>query len=204
MNQIMTQSKMTPNQVNKLVDLFRLHVEKYGANFDSGVVQTVLDQNGLMDDIFSLLKKRVENFSDTFSHTVTVNRLLTPIQIFTSIASHKQYINNEVVADMPLYTDTEVVLYFFPIKKRLNYAQYQAELSIRNLKADPVAQAVWNQLNRNFSREYPNGTQYINKSGEFCCAAWSDWTDDSNVYVDRVDGKGWGDKWFACGKKIVS
>jgi hypothetical protein len=194
----MTPLKMTSSQVNKLVDLFRSHVEKHGTNFDSAAVQTVLGQSGLAAEVFAPFQKKVEDLSEIFTRTVTVNRTQTPLQAFKSITSHKQYLSDTVVAEIPLGTEEEVTLHFFPIKKQMTCKEYADALESLGLKPDPMAQAAYNQANPDFADKYPNGTQWQNQAGNFCCALWGDWRGDRSVIV-HGDSYGWGDYWFACG-----
>ena len=52
--------------------------------------------------------------SEMFTRTVTVNRAQSPLVAFKSITSHRQYLDEAVVYGMPLGTDEEVTLHFFP------------------------------------------------------------------------------------------
>ncbi len=83
--------------------------------------------------------------SEMFTRIVRVNRSQTPLQALEAFTNHKQYLTESVVSGMPLGTDEEVTLHFFPIKKGLSSAEFEAEFKKRNLKPDPMAQAEYNE-----------------------------------------------------------
>ncbi len=136
--------------------------------------------------------------SEMFTRIVRVNRSQTPLQALEAFTNHKQYLTESVVSGMPLGTDEEVTLHFFPIKKGLSSAEFEAEFKKRNLKPDPMAQAEYNEKNPAFADRYPNVSLWKNEDGHFCYALWRDWDGYRRVRVRRNDG-GWSDGSFACG-----
>ena len=130
--------------------------------------------------------------SEMFTRTVTVNRSQTPLQALEAFTNHKQYLTESVVSGMPLGTDEEVTLHFFPIKKQLTCVEFASELEKRNLKPDPMAQAAFNQSNPDFADKYPNATQWKDRAGNFCYVFWNEWDGYRRVRVRRNDG-GWSD-----------
>jgi hypothetical protein len=194
----MSPSKMTSNQVNKLVEIFRSHVQKHGADFISKDVQVALESKDLPSAIFAPFRTLVEAQAEILTRTVQVNRDQSPLTAFESLTSHTQFLNKTVVAGIPLGTEEEVTLHFFPIRKHMTCDQYAAALESRGLKPDPMAQAAFNQANPDFADKYPNGTQWQNKVGKFCCAVWGVWRGNRAVHVNG-HGSDWNGSWFACG-----
>ncbi len=136
--------------------------------------------------------------SEMFTRTVRVDRSMKPLQAFNGITSHRQCLDEAAVNGMPLGTDEEVTLHFFPIKKRLTSVQFASELEKRNLKPDPMAQTAFNQADPEFADKYPNGTQWQDQAGNFCYAFWRGWRGSRAVSVVE-SSDGWGGGWFACG-----
>jgi hypothetical protein len=99
---------------------------------------------------------------------------------------------------MPLGSEEEVTLHFFPIKKFMTCAEYAKALESRGLKPDPMAQAALNQQDPAFADKYPNNTQWQNETGNFCYAIWHVWLGYRKVRVNGY-GNDWDDFWFACG-----
>jgi hypothetical protein len=198
MSNTMSPSKMTNDQVNKLLELVRAYVQKHGANYTSKDVQFALESKELASSMFRPFSTLVEAQAEMFTRTVTVNRDQSPLSAFESITSHQQFLNETVVKEIPLESGEEVTLCFFPIKKLMTCAEYAAALDGLGLKPDPMAQAAFNQANPEFADKCPNNTQWQNEAGEFCCALWDGWHGNRRVLVNEFSG-GWSDRWFACG-----
>lgn len=130
-----------------------------------------------------------------------INRSCTPLEAFKVFIHHRKFLNETIINGVPLGTEEEVTLHFFPIKKRMTCAEYVAALESRGLKPDPMAQATWNEQNPAFVDKYPNSTQWKNEAGKFCYAVWG-WSGDPEriVGVEEENGRGWCDFWFACGQ----
>jgi hypothetical protein len=191
---------MTNEQLNKLLETLRPYVQKNGKSFSSATVQLVLESKGLAKACFEPFRALVEAQAEMFTRTVTVNRVPSSLAAFESITSHKKFLNETVVTGMPLGTEEEVTLHFFPIKKQMTCTEYAAALESHGLKPDPMAQAAFNQANPSFADKCPNGTQWQNEAGKFCCALWSGWHGYRSVDVDVFERSlDWNDYWFACG-----
>lgn len=133
-----------------------------------------------------------------FTRIVRVNRSQTPLQALKGMTHHEQYLDEAIVSGIPLGTEEEVTLYFFPIKKEMTCTKYADALESRGLKPDPIAQATFNNGAPNFADKHPNGTQWQNKSGVFCCAFWRGWGSGHGVYVVQCRDD-WDGEWLACG-----
>ena len=69
------------------------------------------------------------------------------------------------------------------------------------LIVDPQGLADLNASDPEFADKYPNGTQWKNKDGKFCCAVFSRWDGERDVVVDQ-DFYCWsGGWWFPCRPK---
>lgn len=146
-----------------------------------------------------MLQYGFEKNNDHFTCSVAgVDRSRPPLEIFRGITSHIQYLEENVLASMPVGVGEEIKLYFFLIGKEMAPRRYATEMKRLLLYPDPVAQAVFNQKNPEFSDRFPNSTQWSDANG-FCSAIWHRWGESRNVSVGRDNDHNYNDKWYICG-----
>lgn len=112
------------------------------------------------------------------------------------------YVNEEVLKSAPRNTVTGE-LEFFNLGKYASEDEVQAEYEKRGLiPADVCQLAQWNEANKDDDRCY-FATQWKDKDGEWCYAAFNRWSGDRDVSVERGEG-GWDGHWFFAGLRNVS
>lgn len=147
----------------------------------------------------------VQPYIDGNEKVVTVKgikRASAPKSIIND-AGRTKYVTGSVQEDMPCCekagASTELVL--FKIGKLISGKNLAAEYEKRGLVPDPFALAKYNQDNPEFADDHPNATQWVNKEGKHCYAAFGRWRGERSVDVcsdeDDWDG-GW---WFAGRRK---
>jgi hypothetical protein len=189
----------TEGQIAKAVANYRALLEKHAGEFDSQAVQTVLGQSELADEQFAVLRHRIEMNSEMIVRHVKVNRSRKPQQVLDA-TGRKQYVNSEVVAQMPGQGEgeEEVNVYFFPLREMTSVADAQKALEDHGLKPDAYAVAVVNEADPSFADSYPNGTQWVDSKGKHCCTAFDRWGGGRRV-VCYCSGDGWSDDWWLGG-----
>jgi hypothetical protein len=106
-----------------------------------------------------------------------------------------QYVNDTVAAEMPHGNASEVDVYFFKLGRYVNCADLFKEYELRGLApVDPFSLAAVNQADPAFADTNPNGTQWTDSKGKFCCEAFSRWSDKRSVRVGQNDYD-WNDRW---------
>ena len=72
----------------------------------------------------------------------------------------------------------------------------EKEYALRGLiPADPYSLAAVNEADPAFADKYPNGTQWKDASGNYCCAFFDRWRGGRRVSV-RWRGRAWGADWW--------
>ena len=131
---------------------------------------------------------------------VTVNRVdrtRTPQQVLDA-TKRRQYTNSDVVATMPsggTGISENVTIEFFKLGKYASDDEVAKALEERGLVPDPYAQAAVNEAYPSLADEYPNGTHWKDKDGNWCCAAFYRDGGGRIVYVSRNDDD-WDDIWW--------
>ncbi|HEU0085616.1 MAG TPA: hypothetical protein VFQ59_01505 [Candidatus Paceibacterota bacterium] len=185
-------------QIDKAVSLYRAMLEKHSKSFDSRAVQTALGQSGLVDDMFSIFRSRVEAVSNLIVRTIRVNRSLTPQQVLDA-TGREQHVNNSVIAGMPKGEGDEVEVVFFNLGRFISDNDLEKEYQIRGLEAaDPYSLAAVNAVDPTFGDNHPSCTHWKNSDGRWCYSSFSRWGGRRGVGVFQSDIV-WDDDWWFAG-----
>ena len=208
MGETMLASEMTDGQIddlaNKLRDAARKHRDEIAK--DSAQQGLRSDNVGMM--LFAAFKRLCEELSRQIVHIVKVDRSRTP-QPALDACGRKQYVDKDVVAMMPQRSmEKAKLVYFKPdpsVYKNgvISCADLAEEYKKRGLIADPQAQIDDNAANPGFADDTPNGCQWVDEHGNYCCATFSRWNVGRDVSVFRSDD-GWNAFWSFAGVPEVS
>jgi hypothetical protein len=195
MTQIMTpsESKMTPGQIDKAVGNYRALLEKHHGEFGVEAVQTVLEQSELANEQFAVFRRRVEMESKIIVRHFKVDRTKSPAELLAACKRVPWYIDEAVLATMPMNGPAEGGLFFFPLEKETLAADIPKVLAERGLIPDYAAQMQVNADDPIFADEHPNGMQWDKNS--YACFYRND--DKRKVNVNRNDNNWNGNIWFA-------
>lgn len=198
MTQIMTPSESTtPGQIDKAVANYRALLEKHHGDFGVEAVQTVLGQSELANEQLAVFRRRVEMVSKIITRHFKVDRTKTPAQLLASCGRVPWYIDEAVLASMPMDGPEEGDLFFFPLEKDTPVANIPKVLAERGLVPDYAAQMQVNADDPDFADEHPNGMQWDKNS--YACFGRDG--GERGVSVRRF-GYDWsGDVWFAGRRK---
>lgn len=193
-----TQSNtITNGQIGQICD--RLTTKFRESHLPVEAVQSVLREPGgaFIDEMFGIFRARVEAQSNMIVRRTKVNRSLTPQEMLDE-TGRRQYTDRDVIATIPQGEGEEVDVYFFNPGRYVPVAELAKEYELRGLKIDPAAQAAVNRDDPSFADERPNGSQWQDAQGEYCCATFDRWGGERVVHVDR-DDRGWSDGWWFAG-----
>ena len=201
MNQVMTPSEMTQEQINKAVANYRAMLVKHASNFSSEAVQQVLGSKELAGDQFGVFRAHVEAISNMIVRRVQVDRVRTPEEAISATGRTK-YINNDALQSMPRGEGFEVEVSFIKFGKNLSPSELEQAVDTLGYRlADIYTIAAVNEIDPAFSDKHPNAMQSRDQSGSACYALFRRWLGERAVSVDRSAGK-WRDSWwFACLRK---
>ena len=202
----MTPSKpVAEAQIGKLNQNVTARLLKHKAEIPSDIFQEILGDETLIDDIHSLIRKRVEARSNMIVRSVKVDRTRTPKKVLDA-TGRTQYVSDDVVKAMPKGEGEEVEVIFFKPAKEFykNGVISDADLEkayalVGLVPADVYSQAAVNEADPAFADEHPNGTHWKDKGDNWCFATFGRWSADARfVYVRRL-GSGWSDIWWFAG-----
>jgi len=196
---------MTEGQINKAVANYRALLEKHAQEIDSQPVQAVLGQPDLAKEMFNLLRKRVEAFTEMIVRIVEVDYDQKPEDAIYA-TNRSEYLNNEVVKTMPKNNNKgkrKVEVCFFPLRAYKTVNQVDEMLREHGLTPDPYAICKVNQEDRDFSKTHPNGTQWQDKQGNHCYVTFYDWSGKPCVYCYRYEDD-WSGRWWVGGVREQS
>ena len=110
-----SENEITLGQIGKLQELLGAALRKSGLM--SEPTQTVIETQGesLVAELVSVIRKRVEMVSNIIRRAVTVDRAKTAAQVIDTTGRRKWYIDEEVLAGMPLKGRTEDNVEFFEL-----------------------------------------------------------------------------------------
>ena len=188
MTQIMTPST-TIGQIDKAHE------------FSAEAVQTVLGQSELAGEQFAVFRKRVEMASKMVVRHFKVDRTKTPAGLLAACKRVPWYIDEAVLANMPMDGPEEGDLVFFPLERNTPVADISRALDEQGLIPDYAAQMQVNADDPAFADEHPNGMQWGGKNSYACFRRFSG---ERKVSVDRNDHDWGGDIWFAGRRKVSS
>lgn len=185
-----SQQPMTDGQIDNLVDKFRAAVRKHRSEFGSEAVQQVLGVENLGTELLVLFRKHVEAVSSMIVRHVKVDRTRSPQEVLDA-TGRKQYTDRDVVKTMPRGEGEgeEVDVYFFNLDYDPTPAELDREYELRQLKADPIAQAQVNTDDPAFADDRPNNCQWGLENGVASFAVFDRWVGERDVNVLRYDGR---------------
>lgn len=189
MAETMTPSQMTTKQVKKAVGNYRAMLEKHAGDFPVDVVQRVLGQSELAGEQFAVFRRRVEAEGKTVRRPVTVDRKPTAVQVIDVTGRVKWYIDQEVMAEMPLAGRVEETVEVFELDYDPTVNELDREYETRGLRSDPPALAQLMIDDPAFADERPVATQWRDKQGRACYALFSRFDVRREVFVRRFDGR---------------
>ena len=192
---------ITAGQIGRASDRFSERCRVNAVSLPKDTVQLVLEDEGdqLAQEMFEMLRTRVERRANIIVRRVTVNRNRTPDECITATGRNK-YVTDGVVATMPRGEGGEVEVHFFHVGKYINDADLDKEFELRALKpADPYSLGAVNEADPVFANEHPNGTHWKDADDKWCFAAFNQWYDgERDVRVNRHDND-WNDDWWFAG-----
>jgi len=192
---------ITEGQIGKLNELIRARLLKSSSQFQKDPFQDVLEHQGeeLINEIITVIIKKVDAVSGMIIRHVSVNRKRSPKEMFDATGRSK-YVDDDVVVDIPRGEGEETDVIFFKLDYSPSDDNLEKEYEIRGLKpADTYSQAAVNEADLAFADTHPNGTHWKDKNGKWCFAAFEQWIDGWRlVLVNRSDGD-WTDRWWFAG-----
>lgn len=193
-----SQKPITEGEIGKINELVSAQLRK--SKLDSGLVQEVIRTNGveLATNLVADLRCRTEAISNLIVRHVKVDRSRAPQEVL-KVTGRKQYIDDDVVANMPRGEgDEEVDVVFFKLDRWVSDDELAEEYKLRDLDpCDPFSLSAINEDDPAFADEHPNGTHWKDSGGEWCYTAFSRWDDERLVVVYRLDHEWFGYWWFA-------
>jgi hypothetical protein len=195
---------ITNGQIGQINDRLATKLRESGLSKDG--VQAVLaaPNSKVIDEMVVVLRKHVEANAEMIVRRVLVKRNRTVKGAVDAI----QYVNGDVLSAAPRVNYTgqdeewvEVVL--FPLKKFTSVQDVQNLITENGLTPDPQALATANEQDSSFADTHPNGTQWQDENGNFCCLDFSSWDGGRIVDCDRIED-GWRDGWFVGGSRASS
>lgn len=197
----MTPSGITPitqGQMGKFYDVLVAALTKSG--LPSEPTQLVLERQGaaLADEFVAALQKRVDAISDMITRQVTVDGTRTP-QAALDATGRIQYTDKKVVASMPDCESGTRTVCLFKLSRFVSDEDLAKEYELRGLVSAPREQAALNEADAAFADQYPNGTHWKDKDGNWCFAAFGQWRDGERVVSVGRRGGGWSGHWWFVG-----
>lgn len=194
---------VTPGQAGKLYDMFVASLCKSGSPKEPS--QQVIEHQGaqVVRDMVAVFCKYVEAISNLIVRHVTMNRTRTPMEAINATGRNK-YVNDAVVAIMPQGEGDEADMIFFKPDKLaydknglISDDEVARQYEMRGLKpADPYLLAAANEQDPAFADEHPNATHWKDANGNWCYAAFCQWSVDERIVNVRRSGLGWDDDWW--------
>ncbi len=111
MNQIMTPSEMTGQQIDKAVANYRAMLVKHSPNYQSAAVQKVLGSADFAKAQSIIFRDRVEVVSSLITRTASVNRGRTAKEAMLA-TGRTPYLDETVLAGMPIGIGDTVTMSF--------------------------------------------------------------------------------------------
>lgn len=127
-----------------------------------------------------------------------INRTRTPKQAIMA-ANCKNYLYDEVVAEMPIGKGQEVEVYLIPFNKQLSVDDLEKEVDKAGFVfVDPVTLSALNEQDRVITDSLPNATQWRDKNGKVCRMTFGRSVIGREVCVNQLECV-WADYWhFGC------
>src|SRR3989344_1090701 len=145
---IATTETMTQEQARQIGDRFVAKFPKAGTNFPKDIVQGVSDDEmeELIAEFIESLKTRVEHRAKVIIRHFKVDRTKTPAQLLSACNRVPWYVDETVLATMPMDGPEEGDLLFFPLEKDTPVADISRVFEERGLVPDYAAQMQMTRL----------------------------------------------------------
>ena len=196
-----SQQATTDAQITKTVSNYRALLEKHRSEFPIEAFQMALGNPELAKNQFAVLRSFVEAVSKTVTRSSTVNRSRT-FQEALEATKRNLYLDKNVVLHTPKAEgDFEGI--FVNLGRNVDCDKLDDELGKLGLEliVDPQGLADLNASDPEFADKYPNGTQWKNKEGKYCCVIFDRWSGGCGVGVAQC-GDYWDVAWwFPCRRK---
>jgi hypothetical protein len=188
---------LTEGQIGKILQFVGDRLRK--TKLPSKSLQDVIEKQGsaLADKFVSNLSEMVDAVSNMIIRHVKVN-LKRSAKEALKATGREQYVSDDVAKNMPKAVNEEAEIIFFKVGKEISCAGLEKEYEFRGLiPADPYSLASVNEADPAFADEKPNGTQWKDSQGNYCCAIFYLWCGERFVDVYRDDHDWRVDWWFA-------
>lgn len=192
---------ITKGQSGKFSDLLAAALAKSG--LPNTETQQVLEQQGanLTAQFIALVRGQVDAVSEIIRRSVPVDRDMSP-EAAISATGRTQYVMADVVASMPQGVDDTAEIIWIPLKKRMSNEEVVKKLAgYEMILVDPIALSAHNALEPDFAAKQRNFTLWQDAEGNWCYAAFYDWSDVRFVRVTWHVLDWDGDWWVAAVRK---
>jgi hypothetical protein len=163
---------MTDEQIEKLVDKFRIAVRQNCSGFSQETVETALRMHSVGMECFTPFRQRIEALDNLIVHTVLINNNRTARQVIDDACFCKEKDCDEDIIDIiPRSSIGEHrVFYFHPREEAydglwISPEALEKEYEYFGLTPDPYAVAVDNEANPSFANLNPNLVQWRGSDG---------------------------------------
>ena len=172
MTQIMTAPEMTDGQIENAVNKLRDAMRKHRSEISSDTAQQVLGVENLGMELFTPIRAHAEHISKMIVRPFKVDRTKTPAELLAACKRVPWYIDEAVLATIPMDGPEEGDLFFFPLEKNTPVDQIVQVFEDHGFVPDYAAQMQVNADDPAFADKHPNGMQ---------------WGKNSYAYFDRYD-----------------
>lgn len=195
MAETMIASQMTDGQIENVCGKLRDALRKHREEITSDAAQKALGTDNIGMCMFAPFREQAEKLSEMIVHRVRVNRTQTRQQAVDA-TGRVQYVNSDVLAEMPDGEGEEVDVCFFPLQHYTNVKDTQKAIEEHGLKPDPRAVAKVNEDDTSFADSHPNFTQWLDSKRRHCYLTCSRWRGGGRfVSVDRCEYDWYGIWW---------
>ncbi len=192
----------TGDQIEHLMDMIRQRLK--GRKLTLGEVQYIIQNGGrylsIMDEAVDVLVGRVRSdVSNTIVHMVRNIRRSRTVEEAVNATGRAKYVNNSVLATMPVGQGSEdVELVYFKLGRYIQAEDLEREYEARGFRPDPQAQMADNEADPSFADDHPNSCFWDRDGQVSSFAAFYRWGDGREVLVGRSDD-GRVDRWWFAG-----
>jgi hypothetical protein len=188
----------TNSQISDLNKKFAYRLRKHNKELPSGVFEQVLNDNALINEMVTSVRKHVEARSDFIVRIVKINRNFSAKGAL-KVTGRKVYANNTVVENMPKAERDEIEIILFKVGYPIMDNDLEKEYELLDLNpVDPYSLAAMNAADPTFADEHPNGTHWKDIKNKWCFAAFGKWNGVRSVTV-YCDEYHWGKEWWLAG-----
>jgi hypothetical protein len=167
---IASQTGMTDGQIDNICAKLRDALRRHRNKISSEAAQLAIGAENIGMKMFVPFREQAEALSEIIVRRVKVKRNRKPQEAIAT-TRRSGHISSEVVAQMPGRgeEEEEIDVYFFPLRKYTGVADVQKLIESHNLIPDAYAVAAVNEADPSFAEDKPNGTQWVDEKGKFCC-----------------------------------